>query len=53
MVGNRPYSGLDIYIPVVLIENCLRTSDSQSETKKHSSRFSLIIPPYFKDQIVA
>ena len=31
----------------------LVTSNSQSETKNSPSRFSLIIPPYFKDQIVA
>ena len=28
-------------------------SNSQSETKNFESRFSLIISPYFKDQIVA
>ena len=33
MVGNRPYSHsvLDIYIPVVPIENCLRVTHSQRQ----------------------
>ena len=43
---------LDINIPVVPIEIWF-TSNSQSETKNSESSFSLIIPPSFKDQVVA
>ena len=43
---------LDIKIPVVPTEDWLRVTP-QSETKNSQSRFSPIIPPYFKDQIVA
>ena len=41
---------LDINIPVVPIEIWLRVTDNQRQSESH---FSLIIPPYFKDQIVA
>ena len=43
---------LDINIPVVPIEIWLRVTHNQRQ-KNSESRFSLIIPPYFKDQIVA
>ena len=43
---------LDINIPVVPIEIWLRVAHNQRQ-KNSESRFSLIIPPYFKDQIVA
>ena len=42
----------DIYIPVRGTRWELVTSNSQSETKNSQSRFSLIIPPNFKDEIV-
>ena len=55
MVGNRPYShGVrDIYIPVVPIPLRIGHEQLTIRDKKLSCRFSLIIPPYFKDQIVA
>ena len=43
---------LDIYIPVVPIENWLGVTHNQRQ-KNSQSRFSPIIPPYFKDEIVA
>ena len=43
----------DINIPGVPIVIWLRVLNSQSETKNSQSRFSLIIQPYFKNQIVA
>ena len=43
---------LDIYIPVVPSWELVR-SNSQSEPKNSQSRFSPIIPPYSKDEIVA
>ena len=42
----------DIIIPVVLSEIWLRVTHNQRE-KNSQSRFSLIISPYFKDQMVA
>ena len=42
---------LDINIPVLPIE-ILVTSNSETVTNNSQSRFSLIIPPYFKDRIV-
>ena len=44
-LGNYKYSGGTQWDLVM--------SNSQSETKNFESRFSLIISPYFKDQIVA
>ena len=44
---------LDIYIPVVPIENWLRATHNQRQKTLKVACFSLIIPPYFKDQIVA
>ena len=41
----------DINIPVVPTEIWLRVTHNQRQ-KNSQSRFSLIIPPYFKDQIV-
>ena len=43
---------LDIYIPVVPIDNWLGVTHNQRQ-KNSQSRFSPIIPPYFKDEIVA
>ena len=43
---------LDIYIPVVPIDNWLGATHNQRQ-KNSQSRFSPIIPPYFKDEIVA
>ena len=43
---------LDINIPVVPIEICFQVTHNQGQ-KNSESRFSLIIQPYFKDQIVA
>ena len=42
---------LDINIPVVPIEIWLRVTHNKRQ-KNSESLFSLIIPPYFKDQIV-
>ena len=43
---------LDIYIPVVPIDNWLGATHNQRQ-KNSQSRFSPIIPPYFKDEIAA
>ena len=43
----------DINIPVVPSEIRLRVTHNQREQKNSQSRFSVIISPYFKDQILA
>ena len=44
---------LDIYIPVVPIENWIRLTHNQRQKTLKFASVLLFIPPYFKDQIVA